>query len=148
MISLKKYIEHDREEFLHAALTAYRSALDAMGNSGAVACPAVGEALRENLLVLVAALSTEPNPTLLQETDQRVNADCNSGGNTAASYLKQRVQEVKELMLILARTADVIGDRDQRYTSQLQEFTGRLQAVANLEDLGQIRESLVRVRLS
>ncbi len=144
MISLKKHIEHDREEFLNAALTAYRSALDAMGNSGAVACPAVGEALRENLLVLVAALSAEPTPNLLQETEQRVGAELQQWGNTAASYLKQRLQEVKELMLILARTADVIGERDQRYTSQLQEFTGRLQEVANLEDLGQIRESLVK----
>jgi diguanylate cyclase (GGDEF)-like protein len=143
MISLKKYIEHDREKLQNAALAAYRSALDAMGNSGALACPALGDALRENLSVLLASLSAEPTAGLLQETEQRLGAELQQWGNSAANYSKHRVQEVKELLLILARTSEVIGDRDQRYATQLQEFTGRLQTVADLEDLAEIRGALV-----
>jgi diguanylate cyclase (GGDEF)-like protein len=55
-----------------------------------------------------------------------------------------RAGDVKELMLILASTADLTMERDQRYSRQFQEFTGRLQAMVDLNDLAMLRSSLVR----
>jgi hypothetical protein len=45
---------------------------------------------------------------------------------------------------VLTRTAESMGERDQRYTKQFAEFTTRLQMVADLEDLAQVRTSLMQ----
>jgi len=108
------------------------------------ACPPVGSTLRQNLLPLQAAFSTEPTPTLLRETGQKVEAEITQWGCGAADYFKHRAGEIKELMMILARTAELIGERDQRYSRQFEEFTGRLEGMADLHDLAQIRDSLVK----
>ena len=144
MISLKKYIESDREELLRAALASYRQALEAMGNSGFQACPAVGVGLRQSLLNMQHALGGETTPRLLQETEQRVTAELDQWGSGAAGYFRQRTTEVKELMVILAGAGEVAGERDQRYVKQFQDFTGRLEAIADLQDLAQIRDSLMK----
>jgi diguanylate cyclase (GGDEF)-like protein len=144
VISLRKCIEQYGDDCLNAALASYGSALSAMGNSGEQACPPLGAAMRQNLRNLQAALAAEPTPSILEETGQRVETELKRWGCSAADYFKQRAQEVKELMMILARTAEVIGERDQRYLKQFHEFTGRLQSMADLHDLVQIRDSLVR----
>lgn len=144
MISLKKYIESDREELLQATLESYRLALEAMGNGGFRACPPVGGGLRQSLLNMQQALGGETTPRLLQETEQRLAAESHQWGSGAADYFKQRATEIKELMVILAGAADVAGERDQRYVKQFQDFTGRLETIADLHDLAQIRDSLVK----
>ncbi len=45
---------------------------------------------------------------------------------------------------MLARTAESFGERDQRYAAQLHQFTTHLRAVADLEDLTQVRWSLMQ----
>ncbi len=144
MISLKKYIESDQEELLKAALASYRQALEAMGNSSVLACPAVGGGLRQSLLNMQQALEADATPRLLRETEQRVTAELDQWGSSAADYSKQRVTQIKELMVTLAGAAEVAGERDQRYVKQFQDFTGRLTAIADLRDLAQIRDSLMK----
>ena len=46
--------------------------------------------------------------------------------------------------MVLARTAESLGERDQRYTAQLHQFTTHLRSVADLEDLTQVRSSLMQ----
>src|ERR1017187_2480038 len=98
MISLKRYIELDREQLLKAALESYRQVLKAIGQSGFRACPQVGGGMRESLLNLQQALAGDTAPCLLQETEQRVTAELDQWGSEAADYFKQRAREVKELM--------------------------------------------------
>src|SRR5580700_5434846 len=144
MISIKKFLERNVEELYRAVLNAYLAVLHAIGDSGVQACPPVGNTLRENLLRLEAALSVEANPDVFQETGQKVEAELVRWGSDAAEYFKSRAGDVKELMLILASTADLTMERDQRYSRQFQEFTGRLQAMVDLNDLAMLRSSLVR----
>jgi len=144
MISIKKLIERTGGNLFQAALDSYRSVLSAMGESGMQACPAVGSTLRRNLLALQAALSPESTPGPLQQTGQKVEAELAQWGCGAADYFKQRAGEVKEVIMILARTAELTGERDQRYSSRFEEFTGRLEAMADLQDLVLIRDSLVK----
>jgi diguanylate cyclase (GGDEF)-like protein len=144
MISIKKLIDRAGEEALQATLDCYRSALHAVGESGVQACPQVGNTLRQNLLNLQAALSPKSTPDLLHQTGQKVEAEISKWGCGAAEYFKQRAVEVRELMLILANAAELAGERDQRYNRQFHEFTGRLQAIADLDDLRLVRDSLVK----
>jgi len=144
MISIMKLIERAETQRFHATLDSYRSVLNAIGESGVQACPPLGSTLRQNLLRLQAALSADSTPDLLHQTSQKVEAEITQWGCGAADYSRQRAGEVKELMMILAHTAELTGERDQRYSRQFQEFTDRLQTMADLNDLASIRDSLVK----
>ncbi len=155
MISLKKYLdmkdappgasEVDSEvssELLTATLKSYRSALQAIGKSGAKACPGAGSDLLQSLAALEPTLSGDLTPAGIMKTEAHVEELLQKWGGSSEEYFKAKAKEVKELLIVLAHTAQSVGDRDQRYNSQFSEFTTRLRTIANLEDLTQIRSSL------
>src|ERR1035441_5103928 len=144
MISIKKLIERAGEEVLQASLDSYRSVLNAIGESGVQACPQVGNTLRQNLLPFPTARPSKATPGLLHQPGQKAEAEIAKWGCGAADYFKQRAGDVKEVMMILANTAELTGERDQRHSRPFQEFTARLRAMADLHDLVLIRDSLVK----
>jgi diguanylate cyclase (GGDEF)-like protein len=154
VISLKKYLdtEPDRpftsepnpEELLAAALHSYRSVLLAMGDNGARACPAIGPELQHGLASLESRLCGNLTPSLMAETEDQVEEQLQQWARHTANHLKAKANEVKELLIVLARTAESLGERDQRYANQITQFTSRLQVIADLEDLTQVRASLVQ----
>ncbi|HVO78589.1 MAG TPA: GGDEF domain-containing protein [Candidatus Bathyarchaeia archaeon] len=154
MISIKKYLERNDEatrpsdpkagHVVDAAVKAYSSALLDMGKSGYQACPAFGSSLQQSLEELERKLGGEITALLLQQTSAEVSEQLSQWGERTAEHLKEKAQEVKDLLIVLARTAESLGKRDQRYTAQLQQFTTHLRAVANLEDLTQVRSSLMQ----
>ena len=80
---------------------------------------------------------------LVQETNQRVEAELPQSADRSAEYDKGKTEEFKEIMMIMARTTEAIGDRDQPYSKRFTNFTTRLHALASIEDLTKIRDSLV-----
>ena len=154
MISLKKYLdadavypftsEPDPGELLPPVLNAYRSALLAIGQNGFLAYPALGSDLQQNLISLVAILSRELTPSLVQETEAQVEERLRLWGSHSQEYFQAKANEVKELLIVLARTAESLGERDQRYAHRFTQFISRLQAIADLEDLTEVRASLVQ----
>jgi diguanylate cyclase (GGDEF)-like protein len=143
VISLKKLIDSNREELLHWTLRAYRAALEAMGSSAVTACPHLGMQLQLGLGNLQRQLAEEAAPGLVQETETRVAAELQQWGERSAEYYRRKTEEFKEIMMIMARTAESVGDRDQRYSKRFTEFTTRLHSLASLDDLTTIRDSLV-----
>lgn len=155
MISIKKYLEMDprqtpappvldTEALFPALLQSYRSLLLAMGKCGAKACSAVGSELCQNLTQLESRLDGIPTPALLATTEKEVHEELYQWGGRAEEYFKAKANEIKEVLIVLARTAEAIGERDQRYAGHFTELTTQLQTIANLEDLTQVRSSLVR----
>jgi diguanylate cyclase (GGDEF)-like protein len=49
---------------------------------------------------------------------------------------------VKELLMVMARAAESVGERDLRCAEQISEVTKQLNSIANLEDLTEIRDSI------
>jgi diguanylate cyclase (GGDEF)-like protein len=125
-------------------MEAYRAALGAMGNSGLRACPALGPGLRRGLMQLAESLSKAVTPPLVRETEGQVEHQLFEWGEKTAEYFQQRAGDVKEILMVLTRTAESVAERDHRYTAQFGEFTKRLQALAKLEDLPQLRAAVVR----
>lgn len=153
MISLKKYLDLKfeatkaspaRNELLDAAMLSYRAALLDMGKSGYRACPAFGAGLQQNLTVLEKRLAGECTPPVLHDTSREVTEQLSLFGEKASDHLKGKAQEIKDLLMMLARTAESLGERDHRYASHLNQFTTRLRAVADLEELTEIRSSLMQ----
>ena len=170
MISLKKYLDMDPtkepskepskeprketakpssgvpllNELSSVILESYRSALLAMGKSGIRACPTAGSDLQHNLGDLEARLSGNLTTVLVKETETQVEERLLQWGGSTEKYFKTKTDEVKELLIVLARTAESMGDHDQRYASQFNKFTTQLKAIADLENLSQVRSSLVQ----
>ncbi|MBZ5656908.1 MAG: GGDEF domain-containing protein [Acidobacteriia bacterium] len=154
MISLKKYLEMEvREpqadeadpiELLAATLESYRSVLLAMGKSGVQAYPTLGSDLQRNLANAANRLADQITPPLVKESGNQVTHQLQQWGDRTSEYFKAKTTEVKELLIVLARTAESVGERDQRYTDHFAQFTSRLQTISNLEDLTQVRASLVQ----
>jgi diguanylate cyclase (GGDEF)-like protein len=153
LISIKKYLESDvavsapdgeyEGELVAATLQTYRNNLLEMGKSGYRACPASGANLQHNLSGLEKRLAREVTAPLLQETGKEVSEYLSRWGEQTAEHLRGKTEEVKDLLITLARTAESLGERDQHYAGQLHQLTSRLRNVANLEDLSQVRFSLM-----
>ncbi|MGC1462319.1 MAG: GGDEF domain-containing protein [Terracidiphilus sp.] len=153
MISLKKYLEsvpansnspsdHPGGEVASAALAAYSSALAAMGSCSLDACPGLGSELRKNLGALSRTLSFEITSETLAATDREVQGQLRGWGQRTARHYQQKSDEVKELLIVMAHTAESVGARDQRCASQIHEVTAQLTAIASLDNLTEIRASI------
>ena len=125
-------------------LESYRSALLAMGESGAHACPAVGSDLQQKLAGLESGLGETLTSAIVSETETHVEESLLRWGESTAEYLKTKTNEVKELLVVLASTAESIGEHDQRYADRFKAFTAQLKAIGDLETLSQVRSSLIQ----
>lgn len=153
MISLKKYLdaaraggpacdEPEEAELAATALAAYCSALSEMGSCSHNACPALGNGLRESLGKLEAKLTPPVKREVVESTEKKVTEQLQEWGEKTACHYRKQTAEVKEMLLVMTRTAESVGERDQRAAGQMNEVTTRLQKIATLEDLTQIRASI------
>lgn len=143
MISLRKAIESHTEELLRSALGSYASSLVAAADAGALACPPEGESLKVSLLNLCRRLNQEASVEAVAETGEAVNGELHAWGERAAQFYQQKVDEVREVLAIVAEAAAKVADRDDRYAKQFGELSGRLESTARLNDLSLIRKALV-----
>jgi diguanylate cyclase (GGDEF)-like protein len=153
MISIKRYLELTQTEpgetgeqkpmaLLPATVAAYRSALVEMGNCGQDACPALGRELKQGLNKIGERLCKPISCEAIEETESGVREQLQGWGRRTAMHYRQQASEVKEILLVMARAAESVGERDQRCAAQFSEVTTRLSRIANLEDLTEIRESI------
>jgi diguanylate cyclase (GGDEF)-like protein len=154
LISIKKYLDRDEpaltvaepepDELLAVTMDSYRSALRAIGRNAIEACPAPGRELEQGLAKLESSLTIDATPKAVQRTEEQIEDQLERWGGATAQHLKEQADEVKELLILLAGTAESVGERDHRYAQQFSGLTADLKAIANLDDLTQVRSSLVR----
>src|SRR5579872_6846251 len=130
MISLRKSIEKHSEEVIQSALKSYGDVFVAVGQAGVQACPPAGEDLKKSLLNLKQRLNAEASASVFTETEQLLEIELQAWSGRAAHYYRQKTEEVKEILAIVAKAAGEVGERDERYAKQFGNLTGRLQATA------------------
>jgi diguanylate cyclase len=143
MLSLKKHMDAQVEELLDSALDSYRTSLTAMGKHATHAYPQLGQDLQQALLSLQQRLQADATSGVILDAGREVEGQLESWSARAAEYFKLKAAEIKEMMVILARTAQAVSERDQRYSTQFNEITTRLETIAGFEDLCEIRQSLL-----
>ena len=125
MISLKRYLDStqagtdscdgaDEEDLLTAVFDAYGFALLEMGSCSLEACPGLGDHLKRGLRELKAGLSAGMSHQAMKLTDHSVQEHLRVWGRDAARHYQQKACEVTEILLMMARTAEAVGTRDQR----------------------------------
>jgi diguanylate cyclase (GGDEF)-like protein len=139
--------EEEPRLLLPLTVAAYRSALVEMGNCGLNACPALGEELKQGLIELGEGFGAELSSEGVEKTETGVREQLQTWGRRTAQHYQQKASEVKDILLVLAHTAESVGERDQRCAWQITEVTTRLRGIANLEDLTEIRGAIEKSAL-
>ncbi len=154
MISLKKYLDlpsgsedkkaTEEPDLLKVAIEEYGATLEAAGNCCAKACPVTANALNQELVEIRCGLSVAMESEQLAEAATRAKEQLDEWGRATEQHYHQKTDEVKELLLTMARAAESVSARDVRCAVQMNEMTGRLSAIASLDDLTEIRASIKR----
>ena len=63
-------------------------------------------------------------------------------GKKTALHYEQKAGEVRDLLLVMARTAESLGHQDDQYAQQLDLVTTQLESIAKLDDISKIRASV------
>jgi len=153
MISLKKYLDGRSPEpaqdpepvadgLLGAVVAAYRSALRTMGSSGIEACPLVGGELKLGLATVDESFSSGVTADRVEKAERAVRSHLLEWGKRTARHYQQKADEIKEMLIVMARTAESVSQRDTRSASRLAEVTARLKRIASLDDITEIRASI------
>ena len=141
MISLKKYLDMNSPGVLvqeaepvpapeldglsPATLESYRTLLCTMGKTAVQISPVLGSDLESNLQRLEHRVSFQPTPESVKQVEKQVEIQLQEWGGRVADHLKAKAEEVREIMVALAKTAESVGSRDQGYSSRFKEVTGR-----------------------
>jgi hypothetical protein len=160
MISIRKYLEAPSAleaaapgprpqkriagELAAPLVDAYRATLMEMGRSGTDACPATGAELASSLADLSGKLASGLDSASLAEADNAARCSLQDWGRRTSRHFQQKAGEVKEMLLAMARTAESVGERDQRCARQIDDVTTQLRRIASLDDVSQIRASIER----
>jgi diguanylate cyclase (GGDEF)-like protein len=154
VISIKRFLdahsatmvadEPEPDELQATAIGAYRSVLRAFGKSAVRACYASGCTLERQLTRLEGRLARSLTAEDVEEIQLQVVDRLDRWGQLTAEHLKGKADEVRELLIMLAGTAESVGERDLRYTNQFGNLTTELKAIGDLDDLTVIRSSLER----
>ncbi|MGO8758862.1 MAG: GGDEF domain-containing protein [Terracidiphilus sp.] len=153
MISIKKYLDSpwsnpvedagvQGRDLLAMTLKAYGAALEEMGNCSLDVCPGMGDSLKRNLSNMRMDLSADMSREALASTDKGIREQLREWGRGTAQHFQQKAREVKEMLLMMARTAESVSQRDEQSAAQMTEVTKRLKSIVSLEDLTQIRSSV------
>lgn len=153
MISLKKYLDRDdpaRQAQADAAgsdrevvLECYRGVLLAIGKNAARGCPAVGAELEQGLRGLEHRLSVHASVVSVRRIQAQVEAELQQWSGRTAEHLKAKADQVKELLIVMASTAESVAGQNEEHTEKFGDLTARLEKVATLDDLSEVRASLM-----
>src|ERR1035437_337938 len=158
MISIKRYLEgvavedakeaafgrrkNEGSDLLSVSIGAYRSALSEMGRCSLDVCPATGQEMQQGLATIAGELAASLSPEKVAAADQNVQTQLQEWGRGTARHFQKKAGEVKDILLVMARTAESVGERDQRCAQQISDVTPQLKTIANRDDLTQIRSSI------
>ena len=153
MISIKKYLDMEAPEPAAAspesnhldpgAMECYRSVLSCIGTSAIRVCPGFGADLEAGLRGLGSRLSVTPTVESMLLTETQVEILVAEWGEKTSDHFKEKADEVKELLIALAKAAESVGNKDHGFSNRFKGLINRLERIADLDDLTEIRSTIV-----
>jgi diguanylate cyclase (GGDEF)-like protein len=153
MISLKQYLDapaaaaatrNASTDEPAGSIRRYRSLLSVLGRSAAQDGSPHGRELEASLKGIDRRMAEVSFPELSSEAATEVETHVNKWGSNLAEDANAKADELRELLIALAKTAESVQSRDQSYTSQFTSVADKLKNVCGYDDLAQIRSSLVK----
>ena len=151
MISLKHYLDRTSEEKgnrpaddspYKAVLEVYVAALIQMCEAGGCACPAREQELKRSIIRVAETLRQAPTLDAVVASEMTVRDVLQGWGRGVATYYDEKAAEVKDLLLVMSRTAELLGNKDDRIARTIGTVTEQLGSIATLDDVSRMRASL------
>ena len=153
VISLKKYLDSDPARSYDAQiesvpepfsilLSTYRALLADIGECGESVCPDLSAELKSSLTRIDEVLIQHPIGSGIARARNTVHDLLQGWGEKTARHYLDKAGEVRDLLLVMARTAESLGHKDDRYAQELDFVTAQLQSIASLDDVSKMRVSL------
>src|SRR5579859_980477 len=153
VISLKRYLDTapirgygaDAEcapEPFSILLSSYRGLLADIGECGESVCPDLGAELKSSLTRIDEELAQHSDVAGITRTRSGVDDLLQDWGKKTAQHYLNKAGEVRDLLLVMARTAESLGHKDERYAQQLDSVTTQLESIASFDDISKMRASL------
>ena len=124
-------------------LKAWRALTFAVCDSTERAIPPLGPALKQRLSALGRTFFSEPTEKSLWNVNQSMCQELAQWSGEASRFYAEHQRELMEIMAVVARTAEVVAQRDDRYSREIGGFATRLQSVAEESDIAVIRRSIL-----
>ena len=129
---------------LNESFTEYRSLLLTVGECTERAAPFLGPEMMEQISTHASRVSVLPRcEGSLATLNLEICRDLQQWADRAAELQKQQDRELKEIIGVVAKTAETIGKRDEKYSSEIGAMALHLRAVADQSDMGAIRRSII-----
>ena len=151
MISLKRYLDSSNEprpverhenSVCDALLRVYCNGLVHMREGGVDACPDLGPELSRGVKRIIESIGTSPTADSMIASEASVRELLRGWGRRVASHYGQKATDVRDLLIIMSRTAESLGNKDDRIARRLDRVTEQLTSIASLEDLSRMRASI------
>jgi diguanylate cyclase (GGDEF)-like protein len=94
------------------------------------------------LVAIAESLAARPSAEDVAAANANVRTEVQKWGRSTSRHYRQKADEVKEILLLMARTAESVTERDQRCAQQFHAVTSNLKKIATLEDISLIRTSI------
>jgi diguanylate cyclase (GGDEF)-like protein len=143
LISLRKHIDNCHNTLTESTLAAFRSALMVMAECGCRAVPGAGTELHRNLAGIHGSLSQTITPRSLDTATEQVTVELSKWADRAFQHHEQNEREIREIIGTVAKTAECVGNRDERFAVEIGGVAGRLRSIAEIDDIAVMRRSII-----
>lgn len=117
--------------------------LGSVGECGQRAVPALGPELSRSVAELKRELGENPAPVVVTSTAEKAGEELSRWADQAAKFHADNERDIKEIIDVMVRASETLVERDQRYGTQIGDLTGKLRGLAELDNLGLIRRSIL-----
>ena len=152
MISLKRYLDEDDRGFAKSGevedpscerlISAYCATLNHIVECGARLCPDLAGDLTRNVERISESLRASASPEAVASSEVAVRDTLREWGRSAARYHERGLTDVKDLLLVMSRTAEALGVKDDQFARELDGITSQLSSISRLEDVSRMRVSI------
>lgn len=112
-----------------------------MAQCGQRAIPPLGDDLNRRLTRIGDDL-VKPETERINKAAREVETELSQWAGRAVEHQSEAAREMKEVIAVLARTAESLSSRDEKYGREIGGLSGKLEGIAGLNDLGAIRRSI------
>ncbi len=143
VVALNPFLDSDDVPLPSELVDLIQRRLTVTADCNAEMCTQSAGDLAASLRVIEQSISVDSRPAELVSAQQNAERHISAWKDRTQDYLRQKAAEMKDLMMIVARTAEVVAAQDQTHNKDLKGLTERLKSIAELEDITRLRSCLV-----
>jgi diguanylate cyclase (GGDEF)-like protein len=144
MISLKRKVDElERKDVLfQSALNCYLSAVNSIQTHAIEVVADMLDQHRSHLRALRRGVQENPTPDMLETSRLALESELAWYRKSSMDMLRGKEKELRDIIALLSEATQTLVQRNDTHSSRLKNFTRELEAVAKLNDFGEMRKRL------